>query len=498
VSVLPGIRNGRRRIASALRRVPIPAWVALVACVNAACWSVISPPFEVTDETDHFAYVKQLAETGRLPRVGTGAIPEEEAIALADLRFFKLSQNAAGGTVGSMAEQRRLERDVDRAARLPRDGSRSAGVASSEPPLYYALEAIPYRIAFNSSILVRLALMRLLSAALAGLTALFVYLFVREALPAEPWAWTTAGLGVAVMPLLGMLSGAVTPDALLFAVSAAVFFLFARAFRGGLTSRLAIYIGAAIAVGLLTKLNFIGLLPGCAVGLAVLAARLARTSRREAWRRLALACAIAASPLVVALASGRLTPHVGLNIISSSLADLSRHGSMAAEVEYLWQLYLPRLPRMTSDFPGLSSTRQIWFDGFVGVYTWANVAFPTWVDQAALIPAAAIAALCVRTIVQRRAALRARAVEFGVYALIAAGVMVSIAILSYTSFPEIGAQFGRVRYLFPMLALLGAILALAARGAGRRWGPAVGVLIVLVVLAQDAFTQLLFVSRYYG
>jgi 4-amino-4-deoxy-L-arabinose transferase-like glycosyltransferase len=498
VSLLRYIHSSARRILLTLRRIPIPAWVALVACVNAACWSVISPPFEVTDETAHFAYVKQLAETGHLPRSGAGAIPEEEAIALADLRFFKLGENAAGGTVASIAQQRRLERDVDRAARLPRDGSETAGVASSEPPLYYALEAIPYRIAFGASILVRLTLMRLLSALLGGLTALFAYLFVREALPAEPWAWTTAGLGVALLPLLGMLSGAVTPDALLFAVSAVAFFLFARAFSRGLTSRLAAGIGAVSAVGLLTKLNFIGLLPGCAVGLAVLAARVAQTSKGDAWRRLALACAVAATPLVLALISGRLSPHIGLGILSSALAGLSRHGSVLAKIEYLWQLYLPRLPGMTSDFPGLSTTRQVWFDGFVGVYTWANVAFPAWVDQAALIPAVAIAALCARTIVLARAALRARAVELGVYALIGGGVILSIAILSYSSFPQIGAQFGRVRYLFPLLALLGAILALAARGAGRRWGPAVGVLVVVLVLAQDLFTQLLFISRYYG
>jgi hypothetical protein len=49
-----------------------------------------------------------------------------------------------------------------------------------------------------------------------------------------------------------------------------------------------------------------------------------------------------------------------------------------------------------------------------------------------------------------------------------------------------------------MLALWGALLALAARGAGRRWGPIVGVAIVSLVLAHDLFSQLLVISRYYG
>ncbi len=46
--------------------------------------------------------------------------------------------------------------------------------------------------------------------------------------------------------------------------------------------------------------------------------------------------------------------------------------------------------------------------------------------------------------------------------------------------------------------LLAAALALAARGAGRRWGPAVGAVIVVLFLAHDIFSQLLVLGRYYG
>jgi hypothetical protein len=76
--------------------------------------------------------------------------------------------------------------------------------------------------------------------------------------------------------------------------------------------------------------------------------------------------------------------------------------------------------------------------------------------------------------------------------------MAMIAVVSYAAFPAANAEFAHVRYLFPMLALLGAVFALAARGAGRRWGPAAGVLIVMLILAQDIFSQLLVVARYYG
>jgi hypothetical protein len=53
---------------AALRRVPKVAWMcALIAFLNATAWALIVPPFQGKDETDHFAYVVQLAENGSLP-----------------------------------------------------------------------------------------------------------------------------------------------------------------------------------------------------------------------------------------------------------------------------------------------------------------------------------------------------------------------------------------------------------------------------------------------
>jgi hypothetical protein len=474
----------------------VAACVAFAAALNAACWAVVTPPFEVSDEPAHFAYVKQLAETGRPPQGVVGAASEEMTVALNALHFTP-NGNPGRRMITSQSEQDLLQRDLDVAARLPRDGSENAGVATAEPPLYYAVEAIPYLIAFHGTVLDRLQLMRLISALLAGLTGFFAFLFVREALPGEPWAWSTAGLGVAVTPLLGFMSGAVNPDAMLFAVSAALFFCFARAFRRGLTRWLAGAVGAVIAIGVLTKLNFVGLLPGALVGLAILSWR-ARASLREACLRIALACATAITPVLAALAVGALRSHGGPHRVTSGLTQFLGDGSLKAQFDYVWQMYLPRLPGMAKDFPDLFTSRQIWFDGFVGAYGWGETVFASWVYDVALVPAAAIAGLTIRAVYRRRAALRARAAEIGVYTLMSLGVLVMIAAASYPYFPVQNADFARVRYLLPMLALLGALLALAARGAGRRWGPAVGVLIVVLMLDHDIFSQLLVVSHYYG
>ncbi len=479
-----------------LRRVPRGGWACmLVAFLSAACWSFITPPFQVPDEPAHFAYVQQLAETGRLPSSSAETYSPEETAALQGLRWEEVKQSPQTLGISSPAQQRALLRAI--AAPLARTGPGDAGVAASEPPLYYALETIPYALGGGGTLLDRLELMRLLSALMAGVTALFAFLFVREALPGERWAWIVGGLGVALVPLFGFTSGGVTPDAMLFAVSAALFYCLARAFRRGLTRRSACAIGAVIAIGLLTKLNFVGILPGAVLGLVLLARAASRTSGREAYRWLALGLAVAAIPALAFALVNAISGHRTLGLVSAAVGDSQRH-SILGQVSYIWQFYLPRLPGMARDFPGFSTTRGIWFDGYVGLYGWLDTAFPGWVYDAALLPAGVIAALCARALVAGRAALRGRLGEALVYATIGLGVLLLVGADSYLDFPAYAAEYGQARYLLPMLPLLGVVLALAARGAGRRWGPAAGALILVLFLAHDLFSQLQTIARYHG
>jgi Predicted membrane protein (DUF2142) len=495
-------RNGRTggtpvkslRPWDALLHIPRAAWAcALIACLNAACWSVIMPPFEVPDEPSHYAYVQHLVETGSLPDSSNEEFTPAEEVALTDLHLNQVSLHPQNIPISTPAEQRQLEHDL--AQPYPRTGNANAGVANAEPPLYYALEAIPYGLASGGTVLDRLALMRLLSALMGGLTALFVFLFIREALPGEPWAWTVGGLGVALAPLLGFMSGAVNPDALLFAVSAALFYCLARGFRRGLSSGLAVALGAVIAIGFMTKLNFIGLLPGAILGLLVLCAREARTSRRAALRRLALAGGVGASPILLYILINVLSGRPGVGTVSDAIA-LTGHTSILKELSYIWQFYLPRLPGMTPDFHGLLTTRALWFNGLVGLYGWVDTTFPGWVYNAALIPTALIAALFLRALYVFRHSLRQRLGEVAVYLAMSLGVLIVVGANDYLGGNP--GEYREPRYLLPMLALWGVILALAARGAGRRWGPAVGAAIIVLFIAHDLFSQLLVISRFYG
>ncbi len=481
---------------TALRRVPTAAWVcALVAFLNASAWALIVPPFQGKDENAHFAYVEQLAENGTLPTSGAENFPAQEALVMQGLHAPQVSFSPQVPAISSLAEQRTLTKDVHSAAST--EGTGSAGIATAEPPLYYALQIIPYELG-SGNILVQLQLMRLVGALLGALTALLTLLFLREVLPGALWAATIGGLCMALQPLFAFMSGSVNPDSMLYTVAAGVFLCLARALRRGLSRRLAITLGILIVLGFATKLNFVGLAFGVFVGLGVIAVRAVRTGGRRGLVAPAIAAGIGISPPLLYELAKVLAgdPAAGL---AATFVNALAPNSLFHEFSYMWQLYLPRLPGMPHYFNGLPTFKDIWFDRSVGLYGWMDTLFPNWVDNIALIPTAIVALLCVRGLAMYRHALRARLPELGIYATISLGVLAMVAASSYLS-DVVGHElaFGEPRYLLPMLPLMGAVVALAVCGAGRRWAPVVGAAMIILFLGHDVVSQLQVIARYYG
>ncbi len=482
---------------AALGRIPAAAWTcALIAFLNAAVWSIITPPFQGKDEVDHFAYVAQLAQRGTLPvnSASENEYSPQEQLVMQGIHYYQVRFTPYTPAISTVAEQRALSEYVGAGASL--EGTGGAGVASSEPPLYYALQTIPYFLA-KGDMLDQLQLMRLFGALFGAITALFTFLFLREALPGVRWAASVGALCVALQPLLAFISGSLNPDSMLYAVAAAVFYCLARAFRKRLTRRSASALGVLIAIGFLTKLNFIGFAFGVYAGLVVLAVRGVRSRGRGALLSPALAAGIGAVPGLLYVLRNVLTNQPTFGLLSA-IAHQSA-SSIFDELSYVWELYLPRLPGMAHYFEGMFTLKDVWFDRSVGLYGWMDTMFPSWVDAVALVPATVVALLCLREVLARSGALKARLAEFGVYTLIALGLLGMIGIASYSSdVVSHEAAFGEPRYLLPLLPLLGAVVVLAVRGAGRRWAPVAGAAIVVLFLAHDVFSQLQVIARYYG
>jgi hypothetical protein len=493
-------RRGRGRILvlpRPLRGVPRAAWIcAAIALLNAGAWSLIVPPFQGKDEADHFAYVVDLVENNVLPENGNpdGVYSPQQVLVLEALHYPEVVHSPQNAAISSLAEQRALSQAVN--AHASTLGSGEAGIATSEPPLYYTIEAIPYLLA-KGNILAQLQLMRLLGVLFAAITTLCTFLFLREILPRAPWAATVGALCVALQPLFAFMSGSVNPDSMLIAVAAAIFLCLARAFRRGLTLRRAVALGVLIAVGFLTKLNFIGFAFGVYVGLLLLGAREVRSRGPRALLAPVIAAAIGLVPVALYALRNLLDSHPTLGIVSTSSGRVESR-SLFNAVSYVWEMYLPRLPGMTQYFAGVHSYKDIWFDRSIGLYGWMDTMFPPWVTNVALVPAIAIALLFAGGVFAARGALRRRLSELVVYVAIVLGVLVMVAASSYLSMLSKEVAFGEPRYLLPLLPLLGAAITLAVRGVGRRWSPLVGAALVILFFGHDIFSQLQVIARYYG
>lgn len=486
---------------SRLTAIPRAALLcAAIATVNAVCWAAITPPTWTPDEVSHLGYAQHIAETGRLPADPRSATPgvapgpsEEQNFLSASMPFDV--EGRPSWSPARAGEQHRILAG----ANFDRSRAGQGLAAGVHPPLYYVAEAIPYRLTGGATLLDRLMAMRLLSALFAGATVFFIFLFVRELLPDSPWAWVVSGLTVAFQPLLGFMGGGVNNDNLAFAASAALFYGVARAFHRGLRPGTGALIGAAVAVGLLTKVSIAGLLPGVAGGLGALVWRSAPAGRRRALLGAGAAIATAAVPWMAWVAYSKAT--IGGTPAAGGLASASATaGFLAAreQASYVWQALLPRLPFMRLQIPWYPPW-EVYFKGFIGRFGWFQYGFPDVWYLVALGVFAPILGLAGLALARARRLLKARGAELATYALMAAGLTVALELVAYRYHATVNltAFFEQARYLFPLLPLYGALIAAAIKGAGR-WGPAVGGFVVVLAMGHSLFSQLLTIARFYA
>ena len=491
-SAQPRRRRGRRRL-------PRAAWaIALVTLANAVAWGLIVPPLQVPDEPSHVFYAQYLAETGELPH----ASPDlnwysEDVTGLIDSQRFYDVIGRPGVEPRSDAAARSLLRGPQESGE--RVGVGDASTASSNPPLYYVVQAGAYAAVRSGDVTDRIALMRLVSAVMASLTALAIVLFLRELLPRRPLAWAAGGLAAGLQPMFGFISSGVNNDAGLFLVSALLFLAVARILRRGLTARRALAAGLLIGAGALVKTQVLAFVPGVVFALVVAAWQ--RRDGGPPWRAAGAAAAATAAPLLVYGVLGATVwdrPVLDrVEGVTGGGAAAGRPWQLAEQLSYLWQLYLPRLPFMTDLHPRMP-LYDLWFKGLVGRFGWLDYGFPAWVYHLALAGFALLLAFACAFLVRRRAVVRRRLAEPIAFAAMAAGIVAAIGVVGYRTRVDTGSPFEQARYLLPLLPLYGLLVALAVRGAGRRLAPILAVLIVLGAAAVSLAAQLQTLMRYYG
>jgi Predicted membrane protein (DUF2142) len=515
-------RSGLR----AWRRIPRAGRACfLIAFVNVAIWTVLIPPFMVPDEITNFGYAQYIAETAKAPpqTPNTFQFSPQEYAAIDWTYFPEVVGNVMNRGILTNLEQRILRQQL--ALKINRSplGPGGASNATNQPPLYYALEAIPYWLSPSNNILTRLELMRLFSALMAAGTVLAIFMFLRELLPGTRWAWTVGALMVAFQPTFAFIGAGVNGDNLLFLASALTFFTLARAWQRGLTAHRAAAIGGALAIGMLAKLTFFALMPGAALALLALTwrdlppavlpavrggalrARALAARARASLGKLGVAVAVAVLPLAVYLilnvtAWNRGSPLAGgLKSITTGSGPIS--GGRAGwhdYIDYIWELFLPRLPFMNHTWFNFVPLWQTWLNGSIGQFGWLDYRFSNWVyaDMRWLVYVLAGFALIATWRLRRR--IRPLAGLFACFAVMAVGLMVVIGYVSAQAYFGGLTYFPQARYLFPLLPLYGLGIVLACKVAPRRWAPVLGALLVALALAHNLFAETLTISRYYG
>jgi 4-amino-4-deoxy-L-arabinose transferase-like glycosyltransferase len=498
------MRRAWRWLGALVRRIPVAGRACFViAFVNAAIWGLVVPPFQVPDEIAHFGYAQYLAETGGLPPQKVAPpYSEQEQQALQELGFFNVIGHPELRGILDQAEENALRAQL--ATNPSPVGPGGETSITDQPPLYYALEAVPYWLSPSNNILTRLVFMRLLSALLAAGTVLAVFLFLRELFPGTPWSWTVGALVVAFQPMFGFIAAGVQGDNLLFLASATTLFLVLRAYRRGFTRRRAAAIGAATAVGLLAKLTFIGLVPGIGLALLLLTWRAIPRGRAEALRSLATAVLVVAVPYVIYALLNSYVWHRGgptaggIGAATNSALPSGTHITLNETLDYTWELYLPPLwfmhHRYFATYPGW----ETWLNGSIGHFGWLDYVFPAWVYEYCLYIFYALSALGIVALIKLRDRLLGMLPMFACFGVMGAGLLGSIGYTGIRYQLTNGAQFAQARYLFPMIAFWGAFVVLAARGVGRRWAPVLGGVLVVAAMALGLFAETLTISRYYG
>ena len=454
----------------------------------------------------HVYYVQLLAETGKVPRPGPDRDKsDQEQSVEAGVHRADIVANALGRPLWTGPEAKRLADRLDDKDLSPVGGGGDAGVGGY-PPLYYAALVVPYKLASwaGGDPLDRLNAMRLGSALFVGLTIFFVTLFLRELLPRHRWAWVTGGLVCALMPYFAFIGGSVNPDAGIAAASAALFYFVARAFRVGLTPGVAAGLGLATAAAFLTKLSGIGLLPAAALTALFLVFRPAPLERGAAFKGLAIAAACAALPVLL---------YIALNVTVWDRPLLPSSGGVAppgAKVElapgqrstqgyltFAWQYAFPQLGFMFNWFRGWAPF-DLWLSSWIGRFGWGDSGYEQWVVTCAGVVVLALIGFMARALWIRRAFVRRRLPEILAYLGLAGGLFLLLSWVGYGYRTTNGATFEQGRYLFPLMSLWGALIALGLTGMGRKVGPVIAVSVVLLAVALDFSGVMIMIQRYYS
>jgi 4-amino-4-deoxy-L-arabinose transferase-like glycosyltransferase len=485
-----------------LRRVPLPlALLLAVAAVLSASWSLATAPLQGPDETDHVGYIEHLAETGSIPSATTGtggAFGGDEDLALQAGGYLRLLQNRQVRPPWSTEAERRFRAAEDA---LPADARKTGAGPNSvakNPPLYYALGALGRKLTPGGHFFGQLFVLRAISGVLLLAMVLFTWLLAGEVFRRR-LPQTIATAVVALLPMAGFMSGIVSTDILLAAVTTLFLWLALRTVRLALSWQRGCGLAAVVVAAVLTHGRGLALVPALLVVLVV-----TWFMHHRSVRSGLISAAAAAGVLVVGGVAYRIVASAagGGGALYGGEANLGNTSAFSVRqlASSIWQFYLPKLDSMEARLGPPIGYRQIFVQQyFAGVFSSFEVYFPYWVyDLVQVVVLLGAIALYTLGIVCWRATLAAWP-KIVVLAATAGSVLIFLHVASYRALVNGGDNPLIVgRYLLPLTAILGVSVAAIVAALPRRAGAVLGALVVVGLLALSLAGLALNVERFYA
>jgi 4-amino-4-deoxy-L-arabinose transferase-like glycosyltransferase len=479
-------RRGRAR--EWVARVPTPLKILLtVAALQSIAWNVATPAFQGPDESAHFAYVQYFAETGHTPSVSTPApqgakklqgVSTEHQEALRVLNLLQLITNSISRPAWSAPDLslwHRVERGLPHGART--NGAGPNPIAKN-PPLYYAVMSVPYRVFVWLPLLKRVFVLRLFNALFYLATIALVWLIAGELFGPVRWKQTLAAGAVALEPLFAFMSAVINPDSLLILLTTAFLFAALRLVRRGPSVARVLAPSALAAGAVLTHGRGLATLPVLGVALLV-----AWIKYRPAIRETVTLAAAAAAPVGAAFLVYTLFGRgAGSSAVyGGQVAELTNKAGfkLGQFLSGVWDFYFAKfasLPEHLVPKYGKYGYRLLFIEQYYGDFGSLDVALPKHLaDFMQGISAVGILGFLAAVVARWRALIRA----WPAVVVLVAFLVTTIGFLHYVDYRALlnnGATYPLVvgRYLLPMIALFGLAIAFTVGALRDRAGALVG------------------------
>jgi hypothetical protein len=247
-----GLRNAIGGWVLSPQRIGLIA-LMLLALAHGAAYALIVPIWQAPDETTLYEYAQLIVELGRIPR------PEDRSPALEERLIASMERRHFWTYTLGIPPPKSLHTlaDVQAIFDMPRQ-------VGGDPPVYFALAALPLSLAQAWSPERQVLLLRMLNVLLLPGIVACTYGAAQEVVDDQPaLALAAAGL-VALQPMLIFIGASLSNDGLANLLGAALCWAFMRFLRYGFSPRRMALIVCLLALALLTKrtvLPYLALLP---------------------------------------------------------------------------------------------------------------------------------------------------------------------------------------------------------------------------------------------